>query len=46
MVDNIASNKVILKCGGKYVNTYEEFIPSKNKIDKINSYTIEKLEKK
>ena len=42
LVDNIASNKVILKCGGKYVNTYEEFTPSKNRTDKINSYIIEK----
>ena len=42
MVDNIASNKVILKCGGKYVNTYEEFTPNKNRTDKINSYIIEK----
>ena len=46
MVDNIASNKVILKCGGKYVNTYEEFRPNKNKIDKINSYVIEKEKEK
>ena len=42
MVDNIASNKVILKCGGKYVNTYEEFTPNKNRTDKINSYIIKK----
>lgn len=42
LVENIASNKVILKCGGKYVNTYEEFRPSKNKTDKINSYIIKK----
>ena len=42
MVENIASNKVILKCGGKYVNTYEEFTPNKNRTDKINSYIIEK----
>lgn len=42
IVENIASNKVIVKCGGKYVNTYEEFRPSKNKTDKINSYVIKK----
>ena len=42
MVDNIASNKVILKCGGKFIETYEEFNPQKNRTDRINKYMIYK----
>lgn len=40
--DNIASNKVIKKCGGLYIDTYEEFLPQKNKKVKINRYLINK----
>ena len=40
MVENIASNKVILKCGGKFIETYEEFNPQKNRTNRINKYMI------
>lgn len=39
-VENIGSNRVIQKCGGKYINTIEEYIKSKEKYFKINQYEI------
>jgi len=42
MVDNIGSNRVIQKCGGEYINTYDDFIKAKQRSDKINSYLIYK----
>ena len=41
-VENIASNKVILKCGGRFIETYHERIESENKTVLINRYYIEK----
>ena len=41
VVENIASNKVIKKCGGILFDTVEEFIKSKNETVKINCYYIE-----
>lgn len=40
MVENIGSNKVIIKCGGKYIDTVDEVIPLKNKTVKINRYQV------
>ena len=42
LVDNVASNKVIKKCGGVYQETYEETFTQKNKIVQINRYLINK----
>lgn len=39
-VDNVGSNKVIQKCGGKLINTVEEFIEAKNTYFKINQYIV------
>ncbi len=44
VVENIASNKVIQKCGGVNVDTIDEYIESKNKTVKINRYIIENKE--
>lgn len=41
LVENVASNKVILKCGGRFVETYEAYIESKDIICNINKYYIE-----
>lgn len=40
VVDNVGSNKVIQKCGGKLINTVEEFIEAKNTYFKINQYIV------
>lgn len=42
VVENIASNKVILKCGGIYVRTYESYVECKNTMFEINSYIVKK----
>lgn len=42
MVENLASNKVIKKCGGEYINTYEDYLPLKNKTVMVNKYLIKK----
>lgn len=38
--ENIASNNVIKKCGGVYIETYEDFFHMKNKIFKVNKYYV------
>lgn len=40
VVENIASNKVIKKCGGKLINVINEYFESKQKTFKINQYEI------
>lgn len=40
LVENIASNKVILKCGGVFQETYEDYWKTKNINVKINRYII------
>lgn len=40
LVDNIASNKVILKCGGEFIETYKDIILGKNVL--VNKYLIRK----
>ena len=40
--ENIASNKVIEKCGGVYQETYQEYFKQKNKTYSINRYLIKK----
>ena len=40
--ENVASNKVIQKCGGVYVETYEDFFKMKNKFFKVNKYYVNK----
>lgn len=40
--ENIASNMVIKKCGGKYIDTIEQFFPLKEKNFIINRYIIKK----
>lgn len=42
MVENIASNKVIQKCGGKYLDTIQHEFPLKNKTVLIHRYLIQK----
>lgn len=42
MVDNMASNKVIQKCGGILLQTEEEFLPMKNKTVLINRYIVKR----
>ena len=42
VVENIGSNKVIQKCGGKLINTVEEFVNAKNTYYKINQYIVYK----
>ena len=44
IVENIASNRVILKCGGIFQYTYKEFFQQKNKAFNINRYIVEKGE--
>ena len=39
-VENIASNKVIIKCGGKYQDTYTEYFPNKGKNRSVNRYLV------
>lgn len=39
-VENIASNNVIKKCGGKFFETYTEFFPMKAEKRSINRYFI------
>lgn len=39
-VDNIGSNKVILKCGGSFLKVIEDYFPSKKQYFKINTYEI------
>lgn len=38
--ENIASNKVIQKCGGVFIERYDDFFPNKNKIFKVNKYYV------
>lgn len=40
VVDNLGSNKVIEKCGGVFIETYEDSFPMKNKIFKVNKYHV------
>lgn len=40
VVENIASNRVIQKCGGKLINVIDDYIESKNMYCKINQYEI------
>lgn len=40
IVENIGSNKVIVKCGGIFIETYSEFFSKKNTEFKINRYKI------
>ena len=42
VVENIGSNKVIQKCGGKLINTIDDFVQMKNKSFKINQYEVYK----
>ena len=42
MVENIASNKVIIKCGGKFIETYKETFKKNNKEVTINKYYVYK----
>lgn len=42
MAENIASIKVIQKCGGVFLETEEEFIPAKGKKVAINKYVVRK----
>ena len=42
VVENIASNRVILKCGGVLIETYRDTFSSKNKEFNINRYIIKK----
>lgn len=44
-VENIASNKVIMKCGGKYQETYTEYFSNKGKNRSVNKYLVRKGEK-
>ena len=39
-VENTASNKVIVKCGGKFIETYEDYSKLKNKLYRINKYEV------
>ena len=41
-VENIGSNKVIQKCGGKLINTIDDFVERKNQYFKINQYEVYK----
>lgn len=41
-IENIASNKVIQKCGGKYLDTIQDEFPLKNITVQINRYLIQK----
>lgn len=38
--ENIGSNKVIQKCGGKLINTIDDYVKAKNTTFKINQYEI------
>ena len=40
--ENVASNKVIQKCGGQFVSEYKDYFPIKEKEIIINQYIIEK----
>ena len=40
VVENTASNKVIIKCGGKLIDTVKEYFPIKQKEFEINKYII------
>ena len=42
LVNNVGSNKVIQKCGGVFIETYEDFFRMKNKTVKINKYYVNK----
>ena len=42
LVENIASNKVIIKCGGEFVHTYKDYLKQKDKDVLINMYYINK----
>lgn len=42
MSENIASIKVIQKCGGVFLETEEEYIPAKGKAVAINKYIVKK----
>lgn len=42
MVENIGSNNVIKKCGGEFIEVYEDFIECKNQTVKINKYYIKR----
>lgn len=41
MVENVASNKVIQKCGGKFIKVDDEEMPLKQKVVKVNRYIID-----
>ena len=41
VIENIGSNKVIQKCGGKFIRVDEEDMPLKNKKVKVNRYIID-----
>lgn len=40
--ENIGSNKVIKKCGGKFISEFKEYLPQKKREFIINQYIIEK----
>ena len=42
LVENIASNKVIIKCGGEFVHTYKDYLKQKDKDVLIKMYYINK----
>lgn len=42
LVNNLGSNRVIQKCGGKLVRTEEDYLPLKNRKIEVNRYIIEK----
>ena len=42
IVENIASNKVIEKCGGKYLQTVDEYFNMKDQYVRINQYIVKK----
>ncbi len=42
MAENIASIKVIQKCGGVFLETEEEYIPAKDKKIAVNKYIVRK----
>ena len=42
IVENIASNKVIEKCGGKYLQTVDEYFKMKDQYVRINQYIVKK----
>lgn len=41
MIENIGSNKVIQKCGGRFIMIDKEEVPLKQKVVKVNRYIID-----